>query len=100
MWFSLAFVVVAILTKIIGCGGIAKCFKFNWKDSARIGVGMIARGEVALIVMEKGLSGGLIADEKYRVIVVVLVLVSSLIAPILLKLLYKNKNKDTMKRKF
>lgn len=95
LWFSLAFVVVAILTKIIGCGGIAKCFKFNWKDSARIGVGMIARGEVALIVMEKGLSGGLIADEKYRVIVVALVLVSSLVAPILLKLLYKNKNKDT-----
>ncbi len=92
LWFALAFVATAILTKIIGCGGVAKCFRFKWKDSFRIGVGMIARGEVALIVMEKGLSGGLISDEKYRVIVVALVLVSSLLAPILLKLLYKNSD--------
>ncbi len=91
LWFSLAFVAVAIITKIIGCGGIAKCFKFKWNDSLRIGVGMIARGEVALIVMEKGISGGLIAD-RYRVIVVALVLISSLLAPILLKVLYKDKN--------
>lgn len=87
--FAAAFVAVAILTKIIACGSVARIAKFNSKDSLRIGVGMIARGEVALIVMEKGISGGLITDE-YRAIVVMLVLVSSLLAPILLKLLYKN----------
>ncbi len=89
LWFALAFVAVAIATKIIGCGGLAKCFKFGWKDSLRIGIGMIARGEVALIVMEKGIGAGLI-DAKYRAIVVLLVLVSSLVAPIVLKLLYRN----------
>ncbi len=89
LWFALAFVAVAIATKIIGCGGISKCFKFSWKDSFRIGIGMIARGEVALIVMEKGIGAGLI-DAKYRAIVVLLVLVSSLVAPIVLKLLYRN----------
>lgn len=89
LWFALAFVSVAIATKIIGCGGMAKLCKFNWKDSLRIGLGMITRGEVALIVMEKGISGGLL-DAKYRAIVVLLVLVSSLLAPILLKLLYKS----------
>lgn len=88
--FALVFTIVAILTKIIGCGLTAKALKFNTKDSARIGVGMIARGEVALIVVEKGISGGLI-DGSYRAIVVMLVFVSSLIAPILLKALYKNK---------
>ena len=88
LWFSIAFVIVAILAKIVGCGGMARIFKFKFKDCLRIGVGMIARGEVALIVMEKGIAGGII-DAKYRVIVVMLVMVSSLLAPILLKLLYR-----------
>ncbi len=87
--FAAAFTLVAILTKIIGCGGMAKLLGFSAKDSLRTGIGMIARGEVALIVMEKGIDGGII-DAKYRVIVVLLVLVSSLLAPILLKVLYKN----------
>ncbi len=95
LWFSLVFVVVAILSKIIACGGIARCFRFKWKDCGRIGVGMIARGEVALIVAEKGISGGLL-DGKYLVIVVALVMASSLLAPILLKLLYKDKHKNEL----
>ncbi|MBQ6728149.1 MAG: cation:proton antiporter, partial [Clostridia bacterium] len=86
--FAATFTLVAILTKIIGCGGMARIMKFGFKDSVKTGVGMIARGEVALIVMEKGIAGGII-DPKYRVIVVLLVMVSSLLAPILLKLLYK-----------
>ena len=88
IWFALAFVAVAITAKIIGCGGVALTRKFSFKESLKVGVGMIARGEVALIVMEKGIAGGLL-DDKYRAIVVLLVLVSSLLAPILLKLLYK-----------
>lgn len=88
LWFALAFVAVAIFSKIVGCGGSARLLGFKGKDSLRVGIGMIARGEVALIVMEKGISGGLI-DAKYRIIVVMLVLVTSLFAPILLKLLYR-----------
>lgn len=87
--FALVFVIAAISGKIIGCGGMAKLCKFGWKDSLRIGAGMIARGEVALIVTEKGIAGGLLPAE-YRAIVVALVLVSTVLAPILLKLLYKN----------
>ena len=87
--FAAAFTLVAIAAKIVGCGGMAKGLGFGFKDSLRTGVGMIARGEVALIVMEKGIAGGII-DGKYRVIVVLLVMVSSLLAPILLKILYKN----------
>ena len=92
--FVLVFVLVSILTKIIGCGGTAKLLKFNNKDSFRIGIGMIARGEVALIVAQKGINGGLLGPE-YNVAVVMLVLVSSLLAPIILKLLYK-KDKEAL----
>lgn len=88
LWFALAFTAVAIATKIIGCGASARLLGFNNKDSLRVGVGMIARGEVALIVTEKGIAGGLLGAE-YRIIVVFLVLIASLLAPILLKLLYK-----------
>lgn len=86
--FAAVFTLVAVLTKIVGCGGMAKMLGFGMQDSLKTGVGMIARGEVALIVMEKGIAG-VIIDAKYRVIVVMLVLVSSLLAPVLLKALYK-----------
>ncbi|MDD4839929.1 MAG: cation:proton antiporter [Clostridia bacterium] len=86
--FGLCFVLVGILGKIVGSGGFAKLLGFNLKDSTKIGVGMIARGEVALIVTQKGISAGLI-EPQYMTVVVMLILVSSLLAPILLKLLYK-----------
>ena len=92
--FGLTFVVFAILGKIIGCGAIAKATKFSFKDSVRVGVGMIARGEVALIVTQKGVDAGII-DGKYMTVVVMLVLVSSILAPILLKLLFKNDRDET-----
>lgn len=97
LWLSLSFVAVAIVTKIIGCGGVAKILKHSWKDSLRIGFGMIARGEVALIVLEKGIAANLI-EPNYRVIVVLLVMVSSLLAPIMLKLLYR-KDEDVLPTK-
>lgn len=86
--FGILFVLAGIIGKLIGCGGLSKVFGYSWKDSARIGVGMIARGEVALIVTQKGIEAGLIA-EKYLAIVVLLVLVSSILLPILMKVLYK-----------
>jgi Kef-type K+ transport system membrane component KefB len=91
--FGLVFVLFAILGKIIGCGAIAKATKFSLKDSLKIGVGMIARGEVALVVTQKGVDAGII-EGKYMTVVVMLVLVSSILAPILLKLLFKNDPKD------
>lgn len=91
LWFSLAFVAFAILGKIIGCGLTAKCCKFSFKDSMRIGAGMIARGEVALVVADKGIKSGLM-DGQHLTIVVMLVLISSILAPILLKALYRGDN--------
>ncbi len=85
--FSIAFVIVALITKIIGCGLTAKLCKFNWGDSLKIGVGMMTRGEVALIVSQKGLSVGLLSPV-YFTAVILLIIVSSITTPIILKVLY------------
>jgi len=88
--FSVAFVAVALLTKIIGCGLMGKICGFNNKDSLKIGVGMMTRGEVALIVSQKGLNAKIISS-KYFASVILLIVVSSIVTPILLKLLYREK---------
>lgn len=88
--FSLGFVLVALLTKVIGCGLTAKLCKFNWKDSLKIGVGMMTRGEVALIVAQKGLSAGMI-EAQYFAPVILLIICSSIATPIILKVLYKGE---------
>ena len=93
--FALAFVAVALVTKIIGCGLMAKLCKFNWNDSLKVGVGMMTRGEVALIVAQKGLAVGLL-QPIYFTAVILLIIISSIAAPISLKLLYA-KDKATNK---
>ncbi|MCR5282079.1 MAG: cation:proton antiporter [Lachnospiraceae bacterium] len=85
--FSIGFVLVALISKIIGCGIAAKLCRFNLSDSLKIGIGMMTRGEVALIVSQKGLSAGLI-EPIYFTSVILLIIVSSILTPILLKLLF------------
>lgn len=85
--FSVFFVLVALLGKIVGCGLMAKLCKFKTIDSLKIGVGMMTRGEVALIVAQKGLSVGLLTPI-YFTSVILLIIVSSISTPIILKLLY------------
>ena len=92
LWFSLAFVLVALISKIVGCGAAAKLWKFDTKDSLKIGVGMMTRGEVALIVAQKGLAVGMV-DSKYFTSVILLILCSSVASPIILKLLYRGEHK-------
>ena len=88
LWFSLAFVAVALIGKVIGCGVTAKCLGFTGEDSLKVGVGMMTRGEVALIVAQKGLSDGMLAS-KYFTSVILLIIISSIVTPILLKLHYE-----------
>lgn len=85
--FSVAFVLVGLVSKIIGCGLMARLCKFKRLDALKIGVGMMTRGEVALIVSQKGLSAGLLTPV-YFTSVILLIIVSSILTPILLKLLY------------
>lgn len=85
--FSIAFVIVALVTKVVGCGLVGRLCRFNWPDSLKIGVGMMTRGEVALIVAQKGLSVGLLTSV-YFTSVILLIIISSVATPIILKVLY------------
>ncbi len=91
--FAVVLLIVAVLTKVVGCGLGAKMCKFSNKDSLRIGVGMVSRGEVALIVASKGAAVGLM-NEKYFAPIVIMVVVTTIITPILLKFVYKSKKGD------
>lgn len=94
LWFSLAFVLVGCLSKIIGCGGISKLMKFSWRESYQVGLGMMVRGEVALIVAQKGLSVGMVEPE-YFTPVILLIIISSMIVPVLLKKAFQEKKPKT-----
>ena len=88
--FSAFFVLVAMASKVIGCGLVAKAFGYKLRDSLKVGVGMMTRGEVALIVSQKGLSVGLL-DPIYFASVILLIIVSSVSTPIIMKLLYRGE---------
>ena len=83
--FAVVLTIVAILTKIIGCGIGARIMGFQTYDAFSIGLGMVSRGEVALIVAQKGEQAGLIDPHMFPPIVLV-VIVTTLVTPILLKL--------------
>jgi Kef-type K+ transport system membrane component KefB len=87
--FSVIFVIVALVTKVIGCGLMAKICGFKNKDALRIGVGMMTRGEVALIVAQKGLAVNMI-NSAFFTTVILLIICSSICTPIIMKILYKN----------
>lgn len=94
--FTLILIVIAILTKIIGCGLGAKVCKYSNKESLQIGVGMISRGEVALIVASKGLAIGLMV-EQFLAPIVLVVVVTTIVTPVLLKIIFKEKDENKLK---
>ena len=92
--FCICFVIVALLAKILGCGLMSKLCRYSFSDSLKIGVGMMTRGEVALIVAQKGMAAGLLTAD-YFTAVILLILVSSIMTPIIMKFLYsKDKNPE------
>ncbi len=82
--FAIVLLLVACLTKIIGCGLGAKMCGFNFMDSLRIGTGMVARGEVALIVAQKGYDAGLI-DAAMFAPIVIMIIFTTVCTPMMLK---------------
>ena len=91
--FTVLLCVVAALTKVIGCGLGAKICKYTTKESLQIGVGMISRGEVALIVANKGEAVGLMSD-KFFAPVIIMVVFTTVVTPVLLKLVFKDKTSE------
>lgn len=90
--FCICFVIVALLAKVLGCGLMSKLCRYNFSDSLKIGVGMMTRGEVALIVAQKGMAAGLLTAD-YFTAVILLILVSSFMTPIILKFLYSRDDR-------
>lgn len=91
--FTVLLCIVAALTKVIGCGLGAKICKYTSKESLQIGVGMISRGEVALIVANKGEAVGLMSD-KFFAPVIIMVVFTTVVTPVLLKLVFKDKTSE------
>lgn len=88
LMFSVCFVIVALVSKVIGCGGCARLAGFDSGDSLKVGAGMMTRGEVALITAQKGLALGLLTAD-YFTAVILMILVSSVVTPVILKKLYQ-----------
>ncbi|MFC2009492.1 cation:proton antiporter [Chloroflexota bacterium] len=90
-WFVLALTAVAILTKLIGCGLPARLSGISNRDSLTIGMGMVPRGEVAMIVALIGLNRDLIMQDTYTAIVL-MSLLTTIIPPLILRnWLFKDK---------
>jgi Kef-type K+ transport system membrane component KefB len=76
--------VVAVLGKVIGCGALAWISGFSYRESLRVGVGMISRGEVGLIVAGYGLANGIIGRDVFSVMIL-MVLITTMITPLWLR---------------
>ena len=83
-------IVVAIVTKLFGCGLPAWLFLKNRTLGMRVGIGMISRGEVGLIVAGVGLSAGVLTSSVYSTIVI-MVAATTIITPIWLKMDYRRE---------
>ena len=91
--FSVLLILWSVVSKILGCGLGSKLCGYSNQDSLRIGVGMISRGEVALIVANNGIAAGLMKDEFFGP-AVLMVIATTILTPILLKVVYHGKEKD------
>lgn len=88
--FTIGIILIAVFTKAFGCAGGSLLTGFDLKESTRVGIGMISRGEVGLIVASYGLTHAIIARDIFSAMVL-MVLVTTLVTPILLRLVFPKK---------
>ena len=89
----LVFTVLAVVTKFVGGYLGAKVNGFNPMGSSIIGTSMVSRGEMALILVSLGLETGMVPQDVYGALVIV-VIASTIVAPIMLKaLILKSREK-------
>ena len=72
---------------LIGCGGVARLCGESTSTSIKVGAGMVGRGEIALVVASVGLTEGLVNQSVFS-IAIVMTVVTTIAAPLLLKLAY------------
>ncbi|MCW4046301.1 MAG: cation:proton antiporter [Candidatus Bathyarchaeota archaeon] len=91
--FLIVIVIIAVLSKIIGCGLPAAFFLKDRLKGLRVGIGMISRGEVGLIVAGVAISAGAISQSIYAAILG-MIIVTTFLAPLLLRKSYENKSEE------
>lgn len=93
--FGSVFIILAVLGKIVGCGLGARMTGFGGRQALQIGFGMIPRAEVAIIIANLGLKMGVISNHVMAS-VILMVLVTTLITPSLLKWSFSEKKKEAL----
>ena len=88
--FGVCYILAALVGKFVGCGLGAFVFKTGIRNSLRAGIGMMARAEVVLVCTQKGVDYGLVDKDIYPFILILIIL-TSFVVPILLKLTYKGE---------
>lgn len=89
-WLAVSLLVVAVLAKAIGCFAGARVCRFSTIESLRVGVGMVSRGEIALVIAAAGLEAGAVEDTLFSASVI-MALVTTVITPLLLKATYTSR---------
>ena len=93
--FSLLLLAVAILSKVIGCGLGARLCGFSGRECVQVGAGMACRGEVALIVANRGLSIGVLS-QTLMTPVIITVVGCAVLTPVLLKLVFRGETPESL----
>ena len=88
--FTIAIVIVSVISKLGGCGLGAKLCGFSNSESYQTGLGMVCRGEVALIVADKGMAMNMI-NEQYLGPIIIMIIFCTIITPIFLKNAFKGQ---------
>lgn len=89
--FGFAYIAAGMIGKIVGCGLGALMCRYSFKDSFRVGLGMMVRAEVVLVCAQKGIDSNLV-DPAIMPFVLILIIITTLVTPLLLKLSYKKDN--------
>lgn len=92
--FSIALLVVSVISKLVGCGLGARLCHFTGRESVQVGVGMVCRGEVALIVANRGLSLGVLSPVMMTPVIIT-VIGGTILTPVLLKLVFRNETETS-----
>ncbi|TLX89225.1 MAG: cation:proton antiporter [Thaumarchaeota archaeon] len=90
LFLSAIIIVVAIVSKLLGCGLPAFMYLRNKSKAMKVGIGMISRGEVGLIVAGIGVTSGALSSNIYTT-VIIMIAITTLITPVWLKKAYSKE---------
>ncbi len=88
--FTVLMLVLALAGKLAGCGIGALLMRLSWREALQVGIGMAARGEVALVMIAAGRVAGLVNDTLFTA-TIVMTLVTTLVTPPLLRLAFAQR---------